>query len=96
VGAWQQLAGTSAPAVFVLETAEEDLEQRRPRSRSAQVLAHGRNGALSEVRISGPEPAWLPACIGPAVLHVTGVHHLELVLSDGPARPITEILTIRG
>ncbi len=90
------LQAPARPQVFVFETTEEELEQRRPRSRSPHALAHGRNGALQEVHVCGPEPARLPPHTGPVVLHVTGAHHLELVVGARPAWPITEILTIRG
>ncbi|MBV9005241.1 MAG: VOC family protein [Solirubrobacterales bacterium] len=90
------LEAPARPQVFVFETAEHELERRRPRSRRPRVLPPGRNGALQEVHVRGPEPARLPPQTGPMVLQVTGAHHLELVVGARPAWPITEILTIRG
>lgn len=81
------------PLVFVLETAGAELEKRRARSRALQ---RGRSAVLREVRVRGPSPALLPSYLGPRIVNVQGPHHLELVVGDGPARAVTEILTVRG
>jgi hypothetical protein len=47
-------------------------------------------------RIRGPSAASVPSYAGPQIVTVHGPHHLELVVGDGPTRPVTEILTIRG
>ena len=82
------------PLVFVLDIA--DLAKRRPRARAPAPVQRGRPAALSEVRVRGPSPPSLPSYVGPQIINARGAHHLELVVGQGPARPITQILTIRG
>jgi hypothetical protein len=83
--------------VFVLERADTEMEQRRPRSGHPDLLKHRHVGTLSEVRVRGPSPASLPPYAGPPITQTSGPHHLELVVRrHGTAQPITPILTIRG
>ena len=72
------------PLVFVLEAAEEEIEQRNP-------------GELREVRVRGPSAPLLPAFAGPSIVYVKGAHLLELVVGDeGAARPVSDALIIRS
>jgi hypothetical protein len=78
----------------------------RPPSRTSSGAGHGaqpgagpepaRWRALREVRVRGPSRALMPPCVGPAIVVSVAPHHLELVVGEGPARPITQILTVRG
>jgi hypothetical protein len=88
------------PLLFVVETFDEAMEQRRPRFSHPDLLAHRRTGALREVHISGPASVSLPTHAGPPIVQTYGPHHLELAIGrQGPAPPmvpITPILTIHG
>jgi len=84
------------PLVFVLEAAAGELEQRRPRSRAPELLAHGRPGTLRSIRHSGPAPASLPRYVGPPIEYSTGPHHVELIVGDGAPRRVTELLELTG
>jgi hypothetical protein len=53
------------PLVLVLETAEEEVEQRRPRVGMSGSVAHHRPGELREVRVRGPSAPSLPPFAGP-------------------------------
>jgi len=79
--------------VFILELAEKELERRGARSLNP---ARGREGGLREVRLTGPSPPSLPPYAGPPIVSVSGEPRLEVVVGQGPAREITQILTIRG
>jgi hypothetical protein len=84
------------PLVFVLDTTEEQMRQRRLRGRMSQGVAHRRPGELREVRVSGPSAPSLPAFAGPPIVYVEGPHLLELVVDgEGSARPVSDTLVIR-
>jgi hypothetical protein len=84
------------PLVFVLEMGDDELERRRSQARAAHVAAHARPGALRSVRVSGPSPPSLPRYAGPPVVYAPGRHRLELVVGDGAAQRVTELLTLTG
>jgi Glyoxalase-like domain len=84
------------PLVLVLEVAGDGLEQRKRRSRGPNPLGHRRPGVLQEVRVGGPSPAFVPPYAGPTIIHSKGPPQLELIVGPGPARPVTEILGVRG
>jgi hypothetical protein len=85
------------PLVFVLETAEEEMEQRRPRTRMSEPVAHRNPGQLVEIRVSGPSPPSVLPFAGPPIVHEPGPHGLELVVdSEGSARPVSTGLVIRS
>ena len=85
------------PLVFVLEAAEEEMEQRRSRVRMSEPAAHRRPGELREVRVHGPSAPFLPPFAGPSIVYVQGPHLLELVVGDaGSARPVSDGLMIRS
>jgi hypothetical protein len=84
------------PLVFVLEAALNELEQRRPRSRAPERLAHRHPSALRSVRVMGPARRSLPRYAGPPIDYSPGLHRLELVVGDGALRAITDILVLRG
>src|SRR4029077_19098299 len=67
------------PLVFVLEATSRELEQRRPRSRTPDLLAHRRPGELRSRHVTGPAAASLPRYDGPAIESSRGPHHLELI-----------------
>ena len=58
------------PLVFVLEAAEEEMEQRRSRVRMSEPAAHRRPGELREVRVRGPSAPFLPPFAGPSIVYV--------------------------
>jgi len=60
------------------------------------LLAHRRPGELRSLHATGPAPASLPLYAGPAIEYSPGPHQLELVVGDGAARRITEILVLTG
>ena len=85
------------PLVFVLEAAEEEMEQRRSRVRMSEPAAHRRPGELREVRVRGPSAPFLPPFAGPSIVYVKGPHLLELVVGDaGSARRVSDGLMIRS
>ena len=85
------------PLVFVLEAAEEEMEQRRPLVRMSEPAAHRRPGELREVRVRGPSPPFLPPFAGPSIVYLQGPHLLELVVGhEGSARPVSDGLIIRS
>lgn len=84
------------PLVFVLETAQADLERRRSRSRGPEQVERAPSATLREVRVHGPSPASVPSFVGPPITSAPGPHHLELVVGRGPARAVTQILSIRA
>ncbi len=84
------------PLVFVLEATSGELEQRRPRSRTPDMLAHRRAGELRSLHLTGPAPASLPRYSGPAIEYSRGPHHLELVIGNGPRRRISDTLMLSG
>jgi hypothetical protein len=84
------------PLVFVLEANGDELEQRRPRSRAPDVLAHRGGGELQSVHGTGPAPASLPRYDGPAIEYSRGPHLLELVVGNGTRRRISDILVVSG
>jgi hypothetical protein len=84
------------PLVFVLEATGDELEQRRPRSRAPDLLAHRRPGALRSIHVTGPAPASLPRYDGPAIEYSRGSHLLELVVGNGTRRRISDILVVSG
>ena len=85
------------PLVFVLEAAEEEMEQRRSRGWMSEPAAHRRPGELREVRVRGPSAPFLPPFAGPSIVYVQGPHLLELVVGDaGSARPVSDGLMIRS
>jgi Glyoxalase-like domain len=85
------------PLVFVLEAAEEEMEQRRLRVSMSKAVAHRRPGELREVRVHGPSAPSLPPFSGPPIVHVQGSHLLELVVADeGSLRPVSDDLVIRA
>jgi glyoxalase-like protein len=84
------------PLVFVLETAFDDMQQRRPRVWTPDSVTHRCCGELREVRVHGPSPPSLPPYAGPPIVHLLGAHRLELVVEvHGTARPVTDNLAIR-
>ena len=85
------------PLVFVLETAEDEMEQRRPRTRMSGAAAHCHPGHLVEIRLTGPSPPPLQPFAGPPIVHEEGPHGLELVVEvAGSARPVSAGLVIRS
>jgi hypothetical protein len=84
------------PLVFVLETAPDALESRRPRTRAPEALAHRRPGALRSVRLTGPAPPALPPLAGPRIDVSPGRHRLEVVVGEGPRLPVTDVLGLVG
>ena len=84
------------PLVFVLEATCRELEQRRPRSRTPDLLAHRRRGELRSLRVTGPAPASLPRYHGPAIEYSRGSHQLELVIGNGTRRRISDTLVLSG
>ena len=85
------------PLVFVLETAEEEAEQRRPRVGMSGTVAHHRPGELREVRVRGPSAPSLPPFAGPPIVYAEGPHMMELVVGDaGSHRPVSDALVMRG
>jgi len=83
------------PLVFVLETAEEEMKQRRLGA-AMPAVAQRRPGELREVRVRGPSAPRLPPFAGPPIVHVQGSHLLELVVGEeGSARQICDGLVIR-
>ncbi len=84
------------PLVFVLETGEEQIEQRRRRVSTPEAVAHRRPGQLREVRVRGPSAPSIPVCAGPSIVCEQGPHALELVVGNGDsALSISDGLTIR-
>jgi Glyoxalase-like domain len=85
------------PLVFVLEAGDDEMEQRRPRVRMPEAVAHRRPGELHEVRVRGPSAPSLPPFSGPQILYERGAHLLELVVDDGGAAlRVSDGLVIRG
>ena len=85
------------PLVFVLETAQEEMEQRRPRVGMSGTVAHHRPGELREVRVRGPSAPSLPPFAGPPIVYAEGPHMMELVVGDARSqRPVSDALVIRG
>ena len=85
------------PLVFVLEAAEEEMEERPPRVRISEPARHRRPGELREVRVRGPSAPFLPPFTGPSIVYMQGPHLLELVVGhDGSARPVSDGLIIRS
>jgi hypothetical protein len=85
------------PLVCVFEVAEHAMQQRRQRMRMPDADAQRRPGELREVRVHGPAAPSLPAFTGPPLVHVPGPHRLELVVGEeGCARPVSDVLVIRG
>lgn len=85
------------PLVLVLETAEEEVEQRRPRVGMSGSVAHHRPGELREVRVRGPSAPSLPPFAGPPIVYAEGPHMMELVVGDvGSHRPVSDALVMRG
>ena len=84
------------PLVFVLEATSGELEQRRPRSRTPDMLAHRRPGELRSLHRNGASSGVAPALLGPAIAYSRGSHHLELVIGNGPRRRITDTLILSG
>jgi Glyoxalase-like domain len=83
------------PLVFVLEAAEEEMEQRRPRVWMSDAVAHPQPGELREVHVHGPSAPSLPPFAGPSIVCVPGPHLLELVIGDeSRARPVSDVLAI--
>ena len=83
------------PLVFVLEVAEEELEQRR--LRMSEGVAHRRPGELCEVRVRGPSRPFLPPFAGPPIVYLPGPHLLELVVDEeGSVRQVSDGLAIRS
>lgn len=81
----------------MLEAAEEEMEQRRPRVWRSEPAAHRCPGELREVRVRGPSAPFLPPFAGPSIVYLQGPHLLELVVSDrGSARPVSDRLIIRS
>ena len=84
------------PLVFVLEAAEDEMEERRPMAWMPQAVAQPRPGELREVRVRCPSPPSLPPFSGPPVVYAQGPHLLELVVGEeGSARPVSEGLVLR-
>jgi hypothetical protein len=83
------------PLVFVLETPNEALKNRRPSSRAPELLAD-RRGSLRSARVTAPAPASVPQYEGPPIEQDLGPHHLELVVADGTLQRVTDVLSIRG
>ncbi len=89
--------GPERPLVFVLEAAEEEIEQRRSRVWVSEPPAHRRPGELREVRVRGPSAPFLPPFAGPSIVYLEGPDLLELVVGDdGSARPVSDGLIIRS
>jgi glyoxalase-like protein len=83
------------PLVFVLETAEEEMEQRRPRVWMPDALGHRCRGELREVRVHGPSAPSLPRFAGPPIVYLQGAHLLELVVGHGgTSRAVSDNLVI--
>jgi hypothetical protein len=72
------------------------MKQRWPRAWMPEALAHGRPGVLRAVHVRGPSAPSVPPFAGPPITYTRGPHHFELVTGEGPAQPITELLTIRS
>jgi hypothetical protein len=85
------------PLVFVLEAAEEEIEQRRRRVSMSGTVARRPRGELREIRVRGPSRPSLPHFAGPPIVYLKGPHLLELVVDDERrVRPISDGLIIRG
>jgi hypothetical protein len=85
------------PLVFVLQTGEDEMEQRRPRAWAAEAVAHRRPGELREVRVRGPSAPSVPPFSGPAIVYEHGEHLLELVVGDkGASQLVSDGLIIRS
>jgi hypothetical protein len=83
------------PLVFVLETAEGEMERRRPRAWMPGFLGHRCRGELCEVRVHGPSAPSLLRFAGPPIVYVEGSHLLELVVGDGgTSRTVSDNLVI--
>jgi hypothetical protein len=85
------------PLVFVLQTTEDEMEQRRPQAWMARAVVHRRPGELREVRVRGPSKARVPLFFGLPIVFEQGGHLLELVVDDeGTSRPVSDGLMIRS
>ena len=83
------------PLVFLLETAEAEMAQRR--ARASRTVAHHRPGELREVRVRGPSAPSLPPFAGPPIVYAEGPHMMELVVGDaGSHLPVSDALVMRG
>jgi hypothetical protein len=81
--------------VFVLETAEAAMDQRRPLVWMLDSSGIAVPGALREVRVHGPPARPCHGFAGPPITYVEGAHLLELVVGDGGAsRPVSDGLVI--
>lgn len=85
------------PLVFLLETAEAEMAQRRARVGGSGTVAHHRPGELREVRVRGPSAPSLPPFAGPPIVYAEGPHMMELVVGHaGSHRPVSDALVMRG
>ncbi|HET9516218.1 MAG TPA: VOC family protein [Actinoplanes sp.] len=83
------------PMLFVIAAQGAAMTRRRPGSGPAALPAHRPGGLLTQVLLSGTEPAPLPPYTGPPIIQRVGVAHLDLIVDTGQQPlPITPILTL--
>jgi len=85
------------PLVFALEADEQQMEQRRRRMTTSELVAQRKPGPLCEVHVRGPAAPSLPRAAGPPIVYLRGSHLLELIVDrERAARPVADGLVIRG